>query len=128
MQSHASSETVFDDLELFCSVCHWLRKISKKFKKIRQNFTPLGVSEINNEIFERKNTITAETNVHEFKSVETRYDFNISGNCCCFSWCFTQVIYSQIAFLAKIISVGTSTNITAEKFVTSKNFNNVSTF
>ena len=103
MQSHASSETVFDDLELFCSVCHWLRKISKKFKKIRQNFTPLGVSEINNEILQRKNTITAETNVHEFKSVETRYDFNISGNCCCFSWCFTQVIS-----LNRLILIGKS--------------------
>ena len=126
MQSHASSETVFDDLELFCSVCHWLRKISKI--QSSHNFTPLGVSEINNEIFQRKNTITAETNVHEFKSVETRYDSHISGNCCCFSWCFTQVIYSQIAFLTNINSVGTSTNITVEKFVTSKNFNNVSTF
>ena len=101
MQSHASSETVFDDLELFCSVCHWLRKISKI--QSSHNFTPLGVSEINNEIFQRKNTITAETNVHEFKSVETRYDSNISGNCCCFSWCFTQVIS-----LNRLILIGKS--------------------
>ena len=133
MQNHASSETVFDDLELFRSLCHWLRKISN-IQKIRHHISPLGdsstvnVSEINNEIFQRKNTFTAETNVHEFESVETRYDSYISGNCCCFSWCITQVVYSQIAFFAKIISVGTFTSITVEKFVTSKNFNNASIF
>ena len=82
----------------------------------------------NGEIFQRKDIITAETNVHEFKPVEESHDSYISGNCCCFSWCFTQVIYSKIAFLTKIISVGTSTNITVEKFVTSTSFNNASTF
>ena len=33
MQSNASFEAVFNDLELLCSLCHRLRKISKIFDK-----------------------------------------------------------------------------------------------
>ena len=43
VQSHASSETVFDDLELFCSFCHWLRRISQ-IEKNGHKFLPPGGS------------------------------------------------------------------------------------
>ena len=51
----------------------------------------------NGEIFQRKDIITAETNVHEFKPVEESHDSYISGNCCCFSWCPSQVIHPKAA-------------------------------
>ena len=70
-----------------------------KLKKMVINFYHQVVAfDSNYENFKRENTITAEANVHEFKSIKTSNDSNIPGNCCCFSWCLTQVIGTEFAF------------------------------